>query len=180
MIDRRPVPSVELLRECFDYDPDTGVIRWNTRPQKHFATPDACKMWNTKYAGKAAGGVSHVYLQIKINHRSHTLHRIIWKMMTGKEPPTTIDHIDGNPANNCWSNLRAATPTEQKWNTGLSKKNVSGFKGVSRYGSRWRACININGVKRHRGCFDTPEEAAVAYETAARELHGEFYYQGKI
>jgi len=52
---------------------------------------------------------------------------------------------------------------------------VSGYKGVvqDKSSGRWRAKIKANGVVRHLGIYDTAEEAAVAYNWAARELYGE-------
>lgn len=87
----------------------------------------------------------------------------------------SIDHMDCDKANNRWWKLRLATKQEQSWNAGPHKDNISGFKGVYREGSKWRARICINGVTQRRGKFDTPEEASAAYEEMAREAHGEFY-----
>ena len=174
--DRRAIPSVELLHECFDYDPETGVLAWKKRPPQHFATTTMWKRWNTRYAGKPAGLINHNgYWLVAIDDRKYLAHRAIWKMTTGKEPPLIIDHKDGNPANNRWSNLRAATALEQQWNRRLGKTNSSGFKGVCRHRSKWIAQIRVNGANRYRGVYETPEQAAAAYEAAARELHGEFY-----
>jgi hypothetical protein len=50
----------------------------------------------------------------------------------------------------------------------------SGFHGVTdkRNTKRWTAQINYGGKKQHIGSYDTKQEAALAYDTAARE-HGE-------
>lgn len=48
-----------------------------------------------------------------------------------------------------------------------SQKSASGFRGVSRAGSRWEAYIgNGTAGKRYIGRFDTPREAAIAYAQA--------------
>jgi hypothetical protein len=36
----RDIP-VEFLRECFGYDPRTGVLTWRDRPRSHFKTNGA-------------------------------------------------------------------------------------------------------------------------------------------
>jgi hypothetical protein len=39
---------------------------------------------------------------------------------------------------------------------------------------KWRACIYINGKRKHLGCFNNKDDAFAAYCEAAKELHGEF------
>jgi hypothetical protein len=87
-----------------------------------------------------------------------------------------VDHKDRNGLNNTRSNLRICTKGQNQRNQGIRRDNTSGFKGVCRHRARWEAKIMLNGVKKHLGTFDTPEEAAKAYDKAARELHGEFAY----
>lgn len=174
---RSTLPSVEYLHQCFEYDPDTGVLRWKRRPQWHFSNLGIRRTWNSKYAGTVAGRIDvSGYSSVGINDRDFRAHRVIWKMMTGEEPPLTIDHMDCDKANNRWWNLRIATKQEQTWNAGPHKDSISGVKGVYRVGSKWYARICINGVThRHRGGFDTSQEAGAAYEAMARKVHGEFY-----
>lgn len=87
-----------------------------------------------------------------------------------------VDHVNCNPLDNRRCNLRLATNSQNQRNRGSNKNNKSGFKGVSWRVSRqkWLAQIEIDGKGKHLGYFDTPEDAAQAYDKAARELHGEF------
>jgi hypothetical protein len=175
----KPLPPVEHLNECLTYDPETGVFRWKIRPQEHFCDNHARCAWNGKFAGMIAGGLrKDGYRRITINDRRYFAHRIAYKIMTGKEPPPGLDHKDTDPSNNKWDNLRPATQSEQAFNHGLRKYNRSGHRGVHRAPQkreRWFSQIMFRGISYYLGLFSSPEGASIAYEIAARELHGEFY-----
>jgi len=84
------------------------------------------------------------------------------------------DHINGNTLDNRRSNLRLATPSDNAHNTKLPKNNTTGYRGVGKKGNRYIAHIRSDNKEHHLGSFSTPEEAALAYNKAATELHGEF------
>ncbi|GAB4248521.1 MAG: hypothetical protein Kow0027_10920 [Saprospiraceae bacterium] len=48
---------------------------------------------------------------------------------------------------------------------------------VYREYNRYRAVISVDGKSIHLGMFDTPEEAAMAYNAKSREVFGD---KGKI
>jgi hypothetical protein len=88
-----------------------------------------------------------------------------------------VDHRDGDGLNNRRSNIRTATHSQNSHNRKMHVTNTSGFKGVVRNNKRgrpWLARIALNRRQMYIGVFDTPEEAARAYDRKAKELHGEF------
>jgi hypothetical protein len=120
------LPSVEYLRECFDYDPEAGELRWKTRPREHFTTTNVWATMNTKVGGKVAGNIARTgYRVVTIGLREYSVHRVVWKLMTNEEPPPELDHVNGVRTDNRWCNLRAANRYEQGYNRERGKNNTS-------------------------------------------------------
>lgn len=47
------------------------------------------------------------------------------------------------------------------------------YRGVVKHKSLWKAQISVNGVTRSIGTYSTPEEAARAYDSYAKVIHGD-------
>jgi hypothetical protein len=100
------------------------------------------------------------------------LHRFIMNPPKGKQ----VDHINRNTMDCRRYNLRIVEP----WQNSVNRKavNTTGYRGVycdKRKNKKWRADIIIhNKGKKFLGCFYTAEEAALAYNKAAKRFHGEY------
>jgi AP2 domain len=97
-------------------------------------------------------------------------------MITGNE---RTDHRNRNGLDNQRKNLRPATKAENARNLpAMRKVATSRYKGVSLHtlNGRWRARIKTDTGRVSLGVYATEEEAARAYDAAARVYHGEFAY----
>ena len=161
-----PLPPQDELRKLFRYDGQTGKLFWKWRPRWRFSDAGRHKAWNAQYADKEAfTTLCNGHLRGIYNGQHCYAHRLIWKLKTGEEPPE-IDHIDGDPTNNRWKNLRAANRAINNRNVSRRKDNTSGVTGVCARGKRWLAQIMDRGQVRHIGVYDTKAEAIAARKAA--------------
>lgn len=162
---RKKLPPADLLRALFSYDPLTGIVVWKMRPAYTRVVV------GSEVKSKFASG----YIRVTIKGSTYRLHLIIWKMVTGEDPVVEVDHWDLDKANNRWINLREASRSQNGMNIGLTKRNTSGFKGVSRVPcGKWKASIRYQGKLIYLGHHDTPEAAHAVYVAKSIELFGEF------
>jgi len=108
--------------------------------------------------------VREIYNGSRKNRKRQLLHRFI----TGAPKGFVVDHIDGNTLNNTKENLRVCTPADNARN---NTKRDPGRIGVREYRpGRWSAKCSDKWL----GTFNTPEEAARAYDEYAKVCYGEF------
>lgn len=154
------------LKSILSYNPDTGIWRYliarGGRPR-----------------GTIAGTIDpdgyNVVTIRKVHYRGG---RLAWFYMTGDWPPDMVDHIDLNPGNDAWSNLRLATNGENQANQPAKARNLLGAKGVkfitASKKNPYVASIRYDGKHHHIGVYPTLEEARAAYAARAKEIFGEF------
>jgi hypothetical protein len=89
-----------------------------------------------------------------------------------------IDHANGNGLDNRRENLRPATHVQNSRNTVAHKNGLSRYKGVGFHSlnGRWRARIKVGAKHISLGVYASEEEAARAYDAAARKYFGEFAF----
>lgn len=102
--------------------------------------------------------------------------RRLHAFVLGAEPGQKIDHVNGDRLDNRKANLRFATSAQNARNTVRQTfvGKTSKFKGVTKVNGRWIAQVTVNGLSCKLGTFSDEEEAAKAYDEAAKRLHGEF------
>jgi hypothetical protein len=151
-----------------DIDDDLTEFNWYAHmhyTRKHEDTP------GTFYAERAEPPNNGKRNRIR-------MHRVILERTLGRslEKGEFVDHINCNSLDNCRSNLRLCTVSENGKNQRKQLKRSSIYKGVcwNKHAQKWQAEIKIDGNQRNLGVFHSEIRAAEAYDRAARRYFGEF------
>lgn len=166
---KRPVVAnvtQELLKEFLHYEPDTGKFFWIRNG-----------MGRTMRKGAEAGSLDPLgYFYITLKGKRMLAHRLAYLYVNGYIPDL-LDHANGIPSDNRIENIRKANKSKNAQNTGISRRNTSGAKGVSSYSKRpgvFNSRVVVNGKTICLGSHLTVDEAAHAYNKASIKYFGEF------
>lgn len=162
----------EYLKQCIDYNPETGEFKWKINARSSVYGNDAFSI-NTD-------GDNRIRLKTTILGKAYSTNRLIVFWMTGYMPSPNrfVMTIDNNALNLKWSNIRVGSNGEAQ----MKRRNAGSlaYKGVTFYKKSHKYCaqIQINGKKKHIGYYPTEAEAHSAYMKAARKHFGELANDG--
>lgn len=139
------------------------------KPDIKFLVDDEDFISLSKFQWRSLAGYVHTY----VNGMKVYAHRMIMNAPTGKQ----VDHINRDKLDNRKENLRLCTLAENNRNVAKrSTKTSSRYRGVmfNKHAGKWESRIRLNGKSGNIGLFRTQEQAAMAHDLWARELHGDF------
>jgi len=126
---------------------------------------DAATKYSVSFSTNKIG-----YTRVRIDGQNVLLHRLVWFICNFDWPKDYIDHIDGNPRNNSIENLREVN----------HQQNMANSKGKNKW-KRYRktpygyvTMISCNKNHYYLGTYEREEQAAYAYNVAAKILFGNY------
>lgn len=159
---KRKLLTQERVRELFDYDPESGIVT-----RRIFVN------YNRGRVGDIVGYKSGTspYLYVRIDKKCFLLHRVIWLWVKGYWPENDVDHINRNPQDNRWANLRVVSKTCGMINTKVRNDNNTKVRGVfwDTVNKLWRSRITYKHKTTYIGGFKSFTEA-VAHRLAAEQV----------
>ena len=164
----KPLPSLKRLRELLDYNPETGILTWRVSR-------------GGQRAGEVCGTDTNGYVQVFIDNVAYRAHRVIFKMVMGRDPIGIIDHKNGNRSDNRLvkddpekSNLREVMPWQNSLNRIAPTGSNTGHRGVSwvKSSQRYLASIGIGDRNVKLGLFSCLDCAVSARSYAFNLLVG--------
>lgn len=146
----------ERLKELFDYQDGVLVRRKDGRS-----------------AVIAMG--SKRYERVSVDGKIQSLHRMIYLWHHGCLPKT-LDHVDGDRANNKIENLREATQQQNCLNRKHHTNSKSPYKNVywSEAANKWAVMVSVNKQRAYLGVYEDIELADLVAMEARDKFHGQF------
>ena len=157
------------LKSQLHYDPLTGVF-----------TRLVSNTHSVKIGDVAGYRHSTGYIFISLDNKQYRGHLLAFLYMEGSFPAQEADHINHARDDNSWSNLRHATPKQNRKNSSMYANNKSGFCGVfwEEQRQKWRAYIKHGGSNKLLGRFASLQDA-IECRKAANIKYGYHDNHGK-
>lgn len=156
----RPKSKVLPLNEVFKYDE---------------SSPSCIIRLVGDHKGEPGNQMPNGYWRLSYKGRSYLAHHLVL-ILHGAELPDgrrfVVDHIDQNPSNNKFKNLRIVSKSGNALNSKTEIRNTSGHKGVSfvKRDGKWRAFIKVDGKFISEYCDS--KEHAIQRSIDLRREHG--------
>lgn len=102
---------------------------------------------------------------------------LLSRFIMNADESEVVDHKNRNTLDDRRSNLRRCSRSQNQYNRGkIVTKTSSRFKGVcfDKRRKKWESYIWVEKQRRFLGYFIKEIDAALAYNQAAQEAHGEF------
>jgi hypothetical protein len=161
---------IQRVNALIDYDSASGKMTWKTKSN------------NRLKAGQEVGVIKERgYRQFQLDKKRYYVHRVAFYIMVGRWPHFHIDHINGDPSDNRWCNLREATVSQNRMNSARQSNNKSGHTGVfwNSQKNKWCAVVKVNYYTTNLGFFSNLEDAVAARDAHASKVFGEFYAKNR-
>jgi hypothetical protein len=151
--------------EYLTNDPYLAQIKFVDNLRKHSS---GCVVFQKTWK-KAEGGykTETIYLHKLLAEKFLAEQRSKIKNLVGAK---NGDKLDNRLDNILWRSRSVASRQRKT-------SSRAGYTGVYQENNRYRAVISINRKSVHLGMYDTPEEAAEAYNKKSKELFGD---EGKV
>lgn len=148
----------KFLRKQLQYDPVTGVFTRLTGFRR----------------GRVAGGKSpsNGHWTISVGNKRYLASRLAWLWMTGRFPANEIDHINRNPLDNRFCNLREATNRQNQLNR--TRRPRTGSRNIYPHARHFRVVLFKEGKPLLFGTYKTLAEAETVRDKAVALHYGEF------
>lgn len=137
----------ERLKHLLNYAPETGIWTWNN--------PNAR---SGREAGERAGSVgTGGYWVLRADCLTYRSCRLAWFYMTGEWPTYEIDHINREPWDDRWVNLRSVDQLQN-----LRNRDFGAMRGIACCGRK----LSVSVCGQYLGMFDRIEEAVAVRDFA--------------
>jgi HNH endonuclease/AP2 domain len=131
--------------------------------------------WRERSHRRTSYAYALVDIRDDVNEFYGTLHMQLHCYIMRSPKGSIVDHIDGNGLNNQRTNLRFVTHAQNMANRRLfAGRRFKGTVPPRGRSKKWEAQIRVDGKRVGLGRHHTEEEAARAYDAAAREHFGEY------